>query len=65
LVLNPEWKLTVGREDARLLAERINAEFIWDLTKENLLRAIERSRDKAVPVFPDGAERLARRIVSM
>ena len=65
LVLNPEWKLTVGREDARLLAEKINAEFIWDLTKENLLRAIARSRDKAVPVFPDGAERLSRRIVSM
>ena len=65
LVLNPDWKLTVGRDDAQILADRINAEFIWDLTRENLLRAIERAKSKRVPVFPDGAERLARELVRM
>jgi len=65
LVLNPEWKLTVGREDAQILADKINAAFIWDLTKENLLQAIEDAKGKKVPIFPDGAERLAQELIRM
>jgi UDP-N-acetylglucosamine--N-acetylmuramyl-(pentapeptide) pyrophosphoryl-undecaprenol N-acetylglucosamine transferase len=65
LVLNPEWRLTVGFEDARMLASKLNAQFIHDLTLENLVNAIERAKSQSLPSFPDGAERLADAMLSM
>jgi len=59
IALNPEWKRTVGKNDAEILAQKVNAVFVWDLTLENLLKAMEEARKRKFPVFENGAERLA------
>lgn len=59
IVLNPEWKRTVGRSDAEIFAEKVNASFIWDVTVENLLRAVEEARRRKLPSVEDGAKNLA------
>ena len=59
IVLNPEWKRTVGKPDAEIFAEKVNAVFIWDVKLENLLKAIEEAKGRSLPVFKDGAEKLA------
>jgi len=59
MVLNPEWKRTVGKSDAEFFAEKVNAAFIWDINLENLLKAIEEAKKKKAPVFANGAEKLA------
>ncbi len=58
IVLNPEWKRTVGKTDAEILAEKVNAVFVWDITLENLLRAMEEARKRKFPVLEDGAQKL-------
>lgn len=63
MVLNPEWKRTVGRSDAEIFAEKVNAEFVWNLNLETLLHAIENARKRQMPRFEDGAKNLAERIL--
>jgi UDP-N-acetylglucosamine:LPS N-acetylglucosamine transferase len=58
IVLNPEWKRTVGKTDAEILAEKVNAVFVWDITLKKLLRAIEEAKERKLPVFEDGAKKL-------
>jgi len=65
MVLNPEWKRTVGREDAQHFARKVNAVFVEEATRENLLRAIEEARRKPTPKLPDGAEALANLILRL
>jgi UDP-N-acetylglucosamine:LPS N-acetylglucosamine transferase len=65
MVLNPEWKRTVGRLDAEIFAEKVNAVFIWDVTLENLQRAIEKAKGKKFPDLKDGAEALAEVILRL
>jgi UDP-N-acetylglucosamine:LPS N-acetylglucosamine transferase len=62
IVLNPEWKRTVGRSDAEIFAEKVNASFIWDVTLEKLLKAIEEARRRRLPSVEDGAKNLAEAI---
>jgi len=59
MVLNPEWKRTVGKSDAEIFAGKVNAAFIWDVNLESLLRAMEEAKRRKVPDFEDGAKRLA------
>lgn len=59
MVLNPEWKRTVGRFDAEIFAKKVNAVFVWDVKLENLLRAMEEAKRRRIPNFKDGAEKLA------
>jgi UDP-N-acetylglucosamine:LPS N-acetylglucosamine transferase len=63
MVLNPEWKRTVGKSDAEIFAEKVNAVFIWDVKLENLLNAIEEAKKRRPPMFEDGAEKLAETIL--
>jgi UDP-N-acetylglucosamine:LPS N-acetylglucosamine transferase len=65
MVLNPEWKRTVGKSDAELFAEKINAVFVWNVKLENLLDAIEKAKQRGIPVFEDGAEKLAEMILRL
>jgi UDP-N-acetylglucosamine:LPS N-acetylglucosamine transferase len=64
MVLNPELKRTVGKSDAEIFAEKVNAVFIWDVKLEKLLKAIEEAKGRNLPVFEDGAEKLAEMILS-
>lgn len=65
MVLNPEWKRTVGRLDAEIFAEKVNAAFVWDVTLGNLQRAIEEAKGKKFPYLKDGAEALAEVILRL
>lgn len=65
MVLNPEWKRTVGKSDAEFFAEKVNAAFIWDVNLESLLKAMEEARKKKAPVFADGTEKLAELILKL
>jgi len=65
LVLNPEWKRTVGKTDAEIFAEKVNGVLIWDVGLENLFRAIEEAKSKETPVFENGAEKLAELILML
>ena len=65
LVLNPEWTRTVGIEDAKYLARKVNAVLVSEISLENLLEGIDESRKRRVPVFPDGAEKLAGMIIKL
>jgi len=65
VVLNPEWRRTVGKTDAETLAEKLNAAFVWDVNFENLCRAMEEAKRKEPPIFEDGAEKLAQLILNL
>ena len=59
MVLNPEWKRTVGKSDAEIFAEKVNAVFVWDVKLENLIRAAEEAKHRKFPILIDGAKKLA------
>ena len=65
IVLNPEWKRTVGRSDAEIFAEKVNAAFVWDVNLENLLKAMEEAKRRTFPIFEDGAKNLAEAILRL
>jgi len=63
IVPNPEWTLTAGWPDAELLAKKLNAILVKQITPDELLKAIETVKNKKPPEFPDGAEQLAKIIL--
>lgn len=65
LVLNPEWKRTVGKVDAEYFAKKVNAIFVSDVNLENLLRAIEEAKERTTPLFKNGAMILAEMILKL
>ncbi|MEM3641867.1 MAG: glycosyltransferase [Candidatus Bathyarchaeia archaeon] len=65
MVLNPEWKRTVGKSDAEIFAEKVNAAFVWDVTLKSLQMAIARAKEKKLPDLKDGAEALAEEILRL
>jgi len=62
---NPEWTRTAGVEDAKYLVEKVNAVLVSEITLNNLLDAIEKSKGMPQPRFPDGAENLANMILRL
>jgi UDP-N-acetylglucosamine:LPS N-acetylglucosamine transferase len=65
IVPNPEWTRTAGVEDAKYLTKKVNAILVSRITLENLLSAIERSKEMTLPEFPDGAQALADLILKL
>ena len=65
VVPNPEWTRTAGIEDAKHYAEKVNAVLVSEITLENILNAIERSKENKRPILPDGAENLANLILNL
>ncbi len=65
IVLNPEWTRTVGVEDAKYLAKKVNALLVSEISLNNLLIAIEETKRRSLPKFPDGAQKLADIVLNM
>ena len=63
IVPNPEWRLTAGWEDARILAGKLNAVLVEEITPRSILQAIEEARGRKPPVYPDGAAGLAEELL--
>jgi len=60
IVRNPRWVLAARREDAALLAEKLNAVFLEDITTESIERAVREAERRKPPQYPDGAEKLTK-----
>lgn len=65
MVLNPEWKRTVGKSDAEIFASKVDAAFIWDVNLKDLLITIEEAKAGGHSHLADGAQRLAETILKM
>jgi len=65
VVPNPEWTRTAGAEDAEFLAKKANAVLVSEITLENLSNAIKEAKERKVPVFMNGAEILANKILEL
>jgi len=65
LALNPEWTRTVGIEDAKYLAKKVNAVLVSEINLENLVEAINEAKKSTVPTFPNGAENLASMVIEL
>ncbi len=65
LVLNPEWTRTVGLKDAQCLADKVNGVLLSEINEESLMQAIGTVKERRVPVFPNGAQNLAKMILQM
>jgi len=63
IVPNPEWKLTAGFEDAKILARKLNAVFVEKITSQNIMKALEEAKERIPPTYPDGARSLAEEIL--
>jgi hypothetical protein len=63
--LNPEWTRTVGAEDAKIFAKKLNAVFISESTVEALTNAIAEAKTKKPLNLPSGAKNLANIIVDL
>ena len=65
IVLNPEWKYTVGEKDAEILARKLNALLIRSITFNNLEKAIHSAIKITLPNYENGAENLTKFIISI
>ncbi|RLE65451.1 MAG: polysaccharide biosynthesis protein [Thermoprotei archaeon] len=65
IVPNPEFTRTVGVEDAGLLAKKLNAILLENITPKDLVDAIEFAFKLKVPEYPDGALNLAEDILKL
>jgi UDP-N-acetylglucosamine:LPS N-acetylglucosamine transferase len=65
IVLNPDWTRTVGAEDAKLLAKKLNAVFVSEINLVTLLDAIDDAKNRKDLALPSGAENLARIIINL
>ncbi|MEZ0290373.1 MAG: glycosyltransferase [Sulfolobales archaeon] len=62
LIPNPNWRLTAGAEDAKILAEKLNICYEERLEPRVILERVEECRKRVPREYPDGAERLSREI---
>ncbi len=65
LVVNPEYRTTVGMEDAEYLARKINAVLASETRTEVLIDAVKEAKERKVITFANGAENLANMIIEL
>jgi hypothetical protein len=65
LVPNPEWTRTAGIEDAKHLAQKLNAVLVSEITTKTVLNAIDEARERTVPTLLDGAKNLANIVLKL
>ncbi len=65
LVVNPEYRTTVGMEDAEYLARKINAVVASEIKTQVLIDAIAEAKERKVPTFTSGAQNLANFIIKL
>lgn len=63
IVPNTEWKYTAGWRDAELLAEKLNAVLVRNVSPEVIRRAIREAEGRRPPKYEDGGENLAKLIL--
>jgi UDP-N-acetylglucosamine--N-acetylmuramyl-(pentapeptide) pyrophosphoryl-undecaprenol N-acetylglucosamine transferase len=59
IVRYPKWSRAGAPEEARLLASKLNAPFVSELSPQTLIEAIEEAKDRKTPQLTDGAKALA------
>jgi UDP-N-acetylglucosamine--N-acetylmuramyl-(pentapeptide) pyrophosphoryl-undecaprenol N-acetylglucosamine transferase len=64
IVHNPRWALAGTREDARMLAEKLNGVFLEEMDPPSIMSAIREAESRPPPRYPDGAENIAKLILS-
>jgi len=64
IVLNPEWRYTVGERDAKILAEKLNAVLVKEITPKAIERAVDEAVNKTLPTYEDGALNLVRLLLN-
>jgi UDP-N-acetylglucosamine:LPS N-acetylglucosamine transferase len=65
MVINPEWKRTVGKADAEIFAKKIGVIFVSKVKLGCLMDAIEKAKDMEIPSLSDGARMLADMILKL
>lgn len=65
IVLNPEWKRTVGLEDATILAKKLNSVLVSEINLDALLNAIDEAKKRRIPKLLDGARVLGEKIIKL
>ncbi len=66
IVPNPRWKASASPEEALILAQLLNGEYVDEITPRNLARAIENARKRQPPRwYRNGAEELAKIIIDI
>ncbi len=65
IVKYPEWSRAGVLEEARLLAEKLNAAFLSELSPETLIEAIEEAKSRKTPRLRDGAKTLAEYLIQV
>ncbi len=65
IVLNPEWKHTVGKRDAEIFSKKVGAAFISEINLDNLMDTIQKAKNIETPALRDGAKVLANMILNL
>lgn len=65
IVPNPEWTRTASFKDAEILAKKLNAVLVNKLKPNTLIKSIEEAKSRKPPGYPDGAQKLAERILKL
>jgi len=63
MVYSPRHYMAAPREDADILASRLNAVYLENVTPESLMRAIEEAYSLKPPLYRNGGELIARYII--
>jgi len=64
LVFNNEWKRNAGIIDAEIFAKKLGANFVSELSLENLMDSIEKAKKNKIPTYVNGAKVLANMILN-
>jgi len=65
LVPNPEWRLTASLEDAKILARKLNAVLVEEISPSKIKEAIKEAIFREPPTHPDGAAKLVDLILKL
>ncbi|OYT56924.1 MAG: polysaccharide biosynthesis protein [Desulfurococcales archaeon ex4484_217_2] len=65
IVPNPEWTYTAGLKDAEILARKLNALIVHDISSENIENAIEKALSRKPPKYANGAKKLVELIIDL
>ncbi len=63
--VNPEWKKTVGLQDAEILAKKVNGVLLSEFSPKALINAINQAKNLTPPTVSNGAEVLSNRIIEI
>jgi CDP-glycerol glycerophosphotransferase (TagB/SpsB family) len=65
IVLNPEWKRTIGKADAEIFVKKVGAAFISEINLEGIIEAIEKAKNPEPLALTDGTKVLADMILNL